>query len=255
MYQLSDNLGARGEDGLMREWMIGTRYSYADTYQWVIDKQTLKVRIHAATDDGTRTGNPVLLTRAALDEKLEKQETYIFASQQLLTPSAGTEAMFDLKWLKFSDIRPETLNVYIMVDPAGSKKKGSDNTAMAVIGVDAGRVKWMLDGYCHKMGLAERWTRMKELRRKWMDTPGVQNVFVGYESYGIPDALDHFEERMEIEKDWFPIEVLQWPRQERGSKEDHIARLEPDIRGGRWIMSSTNLDKDGKPRRERSTLR
>src|ERR1022692_1369939 len=146
MYQLSDNLGARGPDGLMREWMIGTRYSYADTYQWVIDKQTLKVRIHAATDDGTRTGNPVFLTRAALDEKLEKQETYIFASQQLLNPSAGTEAMFDLKWLKFSDIRPETLNVYIMVDPAGSKKKGSDNTAMAVIGVDAGRVKWMLDG-------------------------------------------------------------------------------------------------------------
>jgi hypothetical protein len=137
-----------------------------------------------------------------------------------------------------------------MVDPAGSKKKGSDNTAMAVIGVDAGRVKWMLDGFCHKMGLAERWTRMKELRRKWMDTPGVQNVFVGYESYGIPDALDHFEERMEIEKDYFPITVLQWPRQERGSKEDRIGRLEPDIRNGRFIMSSTLLDKDGKPTKD-----
>jgi hypothetical protein len=236
-YALSDNLGARGPDGMMREWMIGTRYSFADTYQTIIDKATLKVRLHPATDDGTRNGNPVFLTRQALDEKLDKQPSHIFASQQLQNPSAGNEAMFKPQWFRFSDVRPATMNVYITVDPAGSKKKGSDNTAMAVQGYDAARVHWFLDGYCHKMGLAERWLRIKELRKKWMEMPGVQNVFVGYESYGIPDALDHFEERMEIEKIYFPITVLQWPRQEAGSKTDRIARLEPDLRMGRFIMS------------------
>ena len=250
MYALSDNLGARGDDGLMREWMIGTRYSYFDTYQTIIDKKTMKVRLHAVTEDGLRTGKPVFLTQEALDEKLAKQPSHIFAAQMLQNPSAGTEAMFDQKWLRFADIRPATLNVYIMVDPAGSKKKGSDNTAMAVIGYDTGRTKWLLDGYCHKMGLAEKWQRIKELRKHWMETPGVQNVFVGYESYGIPDALDHFEERMEIEKNYFPITVLQWPRQEAGSKRDRIQRLEPDFRGGKFIMSQRRLDRDGKDTKE-----
>ncbi len=237
-YALSDNLGARGPDGMMREQMLGTRYSFADTYQHIINAKTLKVRLHAATDDGLRTGNPVFLTREALDEKLSKQPAHIFAAQQLQNPAAGTEAMFNINWVKYQDVRPATLNVYLMVDPAGSKKRSSDNTAMSVIGYDAGRVKWLLDGYCHKMGLTERWQRIKELRQKWLETPGVQNVFVGYESYGIPDALDHFEERMEIEKLYFPITVLQWPRQEAGSKEDRIARLEPDLRMGRFVLSA-----------------
>jgi hypothetical protein len=235
---------------MMREWMIDTRYSFADTYQTVLDRKTLKPRVYAATDDGLRTGNPVFLTRAALDLKLEKQESYIFASQQLQNPSAGTEAMFDKDWLRFSDIRPATLNVYIMVDPAGSQKKGSDNTTMSVLGYDVGRSKWLLDGYCHKMGLAEKWQRIKELRKHWMETPGIQNVFVGYESYGIPDALDHFEERMEIEKNLFEITVLKWPRQEAGSKRDRIQRLEPDFRGGKFIMSQRRLDRDGKDTKE-----
>jgi phage terminase large subunit-like protein len=61
-------------------------------------------------------------------------------------------------------------------------------------------------------------------------------VSVGYESYSIPDALEHFEERMEIEKNAFPITVLHWPRQEGASKNDRIARLEPDFRGGKFIL-------------------
>lgn len=249
-YQLSNNLGARGDDGLMREWMIGTRYSFADTYQRIIDNKQLKVRIYPATDDGLRTGNPVFLSRAALDEKLEAQETYVFACQQLQNPLAGTEAMFDISWLKVADIRPATLNVYIMCDPAGSQKKSSDNTAIAVIGYDSGRSMWLLDGYCHKMKLSERWTHIRDLRKHWMETPGVQNVFIGYENYSIPDALDHFEERMEIEKISFPIVILHWPRQARGSKNDRIMRLEPTMRAGKFYISKRPLDKDGKDTKE-----
>ena len=246
-YQLSDNLGARGDDGLMREWMIGTRYHFRDTYQTILDNKTMIPRVYAATDDGTRSGNSVFLTRAALDEKLAKQATAIFAAQMLQNPAAGNEAMFNVEWLRFDTLRPQTLNVYIPVDPAGSKKKGSDLTAMPVWGYDAGRNWWLLDGYHHKMGLAERWARIKELRQKWIDTPGVQNVFVGYESYGIPDALDYFEERMEVERLHFPIIVLQWPRQEAGSKNDRVMRLEPDFRAGKMHLARAVLrEVDGK---------
>lgn len=245
-YSLSDNLGARGVDGKLRDWTIGTRYSFADTYQSLIERKVLKVRLHAATEDGTRDGKPVFLSQEAWEDKKRKQLVADIACQMLLNPASGAQAMFDKVWLRFQDIRPSTLNVYIMVDPAGSKKRESDNTGMAVVGVDAGRNKWLLDGYRHKMGLKERWERMKELRKKWMTTPGVQNVSVGYESYGIPDALDYFEERMEIEGDPFPIVLLQWPRQELGSKDDRVARLEPDFRNGKFFLAAVNRDEQGR---------
>jgi phage terminase large subunit-like protein len=41
---------------------------------------------------------------------------------------------------------------------------------------------------------------------------------------------------MDIERNFFPIRVLQWPRQEAGSKSDRIARLEPDFRNGKFIL-------------------
>ena len=62
---LSQNL-AGGEN---REWYIGTRYHYADTYRDLIERGTL-TRIYPATDSGTPDGKPVLLTEGEWDKKL-----------------------------------------------------------------------------------------------------------------------------------------------------------------------------------------
>jgi len=235
-WELSDNLGARGEDGMMRAWHIGTRYSYADTYQELL-KRGLKPRIYPATDDGTVSGKPVFLTQEAWDDKVRKTVGPTLACQQLQNPAAGNEALFKAPWLRFADIRPATLNVYIMCDPASSHKKGSDSTAMPVVGIDAGRNAYLLDGYHHKMGLTERWVRMRDLRRKWMAEPGVQSVYVGYERYGMRDSMEYFEQRMEIEGDAFPIVELAWPTDgTAGAKYDRIQRLEPMFRGGRFYI-------------------
>ena len=59
-----------------------------------------------------RDGAPVFLTVPAWDEKKEKQPSHILAAQMLQKPAAGTEAMFDVEWLRFSDTRPATLNAY-----------------------------------------------------------------------------------------------------------------------------------------------
>ena len=84
-WSLSDNLGARPEegDGLARAWHIGTRYSFADTYQTMMDMGAVKPRVYAATDTGLRDGNPVFLSKAVWADKLKKQTTSVLAAQML----------------------------------------------------------------------------------------------------------------------------------------------------------------------------
>jgi len=144
--------------------------------------------------------------------------------------------MFTESWLKYLDIKPATLNVYIMADPASSKKKTSDNTAMAVIGVDSAKNKYLLDGYNHKMNLRERWLALKGLRRKWRGATGVQGVFVGYERYGMQSDMEYFQEQMELDRDVFEIKELNWSRDSGQSKPDRVQRLVPDFVQGRFYL-------------------
>ena len=245
MHALSDNVGARGPDGLKRKWHIGTRYSFSDTYGDLLERDVLKPRIYSATDDGTRDGKPVFLTPEAWEKTKRDQTAPILAAQMLQNPAAGNQALFRLEWLQhaFLDIRPRTLNVYILCDPASSRKKGSDNTAIPVVGIDAANNKYLLDGYHHKMSLSERWTAIRNLRRHWLSVPGVQLVHVGYERFGMHDALEYFEERMRLENDSFEIIELAWPNEGPGSKFDRIQRLEPDFRNRRWFLAAL-LDKE-----------
>lgn len=237
-WELSDNLGARGPDGRLRAWHAGTRYSFADTYQAIMDRGALIPRIYAATDNGLPDGKPVFLTEQAWAEKKKAQGPQTIAAQMLQNPAAGNEAMFRKEWLSFIDIRPATLNVYIMVDPAHSRKKGSDNTAMAVVGIDAGGNKYLLDGYRHKMGLRERWEALKGLRKVWMAQPGVQAVFVGYERYGMQADLEYFEERMRADKDAFEIIELNWTSDGAQAKDDRVQRLQPDFISKRFYLAA-----------------
>ena len=237
-WELSDNLGARGEDGKSRRWHIGTRYSYADTYQAIIEKGVLKQRIYAATANGLVDGKPVFLSQEVWDEKVKTQGLAVLAAQMLQNPAAGAQAMFKKDWLRFADVRPATLNVYILADPASSRKKGSDRTAIAVIGIDAAGNKYLLDGYHHRMSLSERWAALSGLRKVWMNAPGVQLVKAGYERYGSTSDLEYFTERMERAKDEWEIHELAWPKDGTASKYDRIQRLEPDFRAGTFYMAA-----------------
>jgi hypothetical protein len=189
----------------------------------------------------------VYLTKEQWADVRRKQPTAILAAQQLLNPAAGVEAMFQQSWLRFTDIRPATLNVYLCCDPASSRKKNSDDTVITVMGIDANRNKYLLDGYAHKMGLSERWQKIRDLWKKWSESPGVQFVKVGYERYGLLDAMEHFEERQEVEKLSFEIAELAWPTEGANSKYDRIQRLEPDFRAGKWFLAAEPIDKEGRP--------
>ncbi len=224
----ADNLGTAGG----RRWHIGTRYNFADTYAHMIATGSVTPRVYAATHDGTKDGRPVLFSQEEWDRRVQTQLEATIACQMLQNPLAGSQRWFDPDDLQVYEARPETLMCYLMVDPARSKKKGSANTAMAVVGIDHEGGKFLLDGFDHKMDLLERWTAMRDLWKKWRVAPGIMGVKVGYERYGAIADMDYFQERIRVENvQGLSIEELEWPSDGPGSKDDRVQRLLPDIRG------------------------
>lgn len=232
--ELADNLGIG--DGT-RKRFTGTRYSFADTYGVLIEHEVVKPRIYAATDNCKLDGKPIFLSQAAWDEKKKAQRGTISA-QMLQNPTAGQENTFRTQWLKPFWVRPQLLNVYILVDPSAGRHKSSDRTAMAVVGLDVAGNKYLLDGACHRMGLAERWKALSQLYRKWTNMPGVQLVRVGYERYGQQSDEEYFAREMrKPDQPSFELEILNWVGlvgQE--SKVNRVSRLEPDFREGEFFV-------------------
>ena len=231
-WELSLNLSSRPP----RQWIIGTRYHFADTYKTILDRMVTKSRIYPATDDGTPDGKPIFLSQAEWDKKKKESGPYIIACQMLLNPIAGSEQNFKPEWVRRWEVRPHTLNVFIMCDPADSKHKNSSNTAMAVIGLDTAHNKYLLDGACHKMNLTERWEMLKKLHERWTKEPGIQGVYVGYEKYGMQSDIQHFQQMMEIEGKFFPLEELSWTHDDTSAKDDRIKRLVPDMSSWRFFF-------------------
>jgi len=226
--ELSDNLGIGIKT---RKQYVGTRYSHGDSYQRIIDRGDVKLRIYPTTHNGKLTGDPVFLTKAAWT-KVKRTQKKVVAAQHLMNPAAGSEASFDALTFRPYTVRPSILNVYIMGDPSGGKNyRRSDRTAIAVIGIDSNSNFYLLDGYRHRMKLTERWNRLHDLYKKWFHMPGIQNVEVGYEQYALQADLQYFEEQMKKRDNLsFAIEELNWPREGEHSKVDRVERLEPYLR-------------------------
>jgi hypothetical protein len=232
-WELAGNLGRHTKK--TRKWHWGTRYSYADTYGVILDRAILQERRYPATEDGTLKGVPVLM-RPEEWEKVKLAQRSTVAAQMLLNPLAGNESTFTTLTFKHYDVIPAIMNVYIMIDPSKGKSKRSDRTGIAVIGVDVGGNKYLLDGYCHRMNLSRRWELIKLLKKKWSDHTGVALVRVGYEQYGMQVDLEVLKETMDREKNHFEIEELNTTRDGTHSKNDRISRLEPDFNRGAFYL-------------------
>ena len=231
-WSLSDNLGMIGG----RVWYEGTRYNFADTYSVIMERKSAIPRIHPATHNGLADGRPVLFSPKVWAQKKRDQLEADIACQMLLNPLAGTQRFFDPENLQSYEVRPSVLMAYLTVDPARSKKKDSDNTAMVVQGVDINGQKYLLDGFDHKMDLAERWANMRDLYNTWKRMPGIVGLKVGYETYGAQADMDYIEERMQIERNRFEIEELTWPSEGPGSKNDRVQRLGPDLKAHAYFL-------------------
>ncbi len=222
-WEMSQNLGAAG--GVAR--YIGTRYHANDTYRTMMDRGSVVKRIYAATDNGKMDGNAVFLSPEVLAKKRRDQGPYTFGTQMLQDPVADKSMGFKEEWLKFYDRLGDysKWNLYLLVDPAGSKKtSSSDYTVITVIGLAPDQNYYRIDGVRDRMNLTERTKRVFEFHRKYKPKA------TGYEQYGMQSDIEHIKYVQEQENYRFPIRELGGSM----AKEDRILRLVPVYEQGRF---------------------
>jgi phage terminase large subunit-like protein len=224
-FSLSDNIGTRG--GKYR--VVGTPYHANDTLATISESGAFKLRKHPGTFGGKwpieSDAEAPHLTRAELELKYQKQGAYTFSCQILLNPVASSLKNFRLEWLKFfgtfNHDHSLNANLYILVDPANSKKVDADYTSMVVIACCSDGNYYVVDMVRDRLNLAERTDKLFYLHRKW------RPVCVGYEQYGAQSDIEHIEEKQNLLNYHFNITRLGVGDWAKLRKEDRISKLQP----------------------------
>ena len=222
-WELSLNLGASGG----RARYIGTRYHFNDTYRTIMERGAAKPRIYPATKDGKVDGDPVLLSPEELAKKRRFMGSYTFGCQMLQDPKADEAQGFRQEWLRFW--KPEStagMNLYLLVDPAGEKKKVNDFSVFMVIGLGADENYYVVDMVRDRLNLTERTKTLMRLHKQY------RPLAVGYEKYGKDSDIERIEDVQVRENYRFDIVQL------GGStpKNDRIRKLIPLYEQGRMYL-------------------
>lgn len=217
---------------------VGTRWHFNDAYKTIKDRGTAIPREHPGRIGGVEEGESVFWTDDIHFQKRRDMGPYTYAAQILLNPKADAMQGFKRDWLRYYEkIKPDTLNTYILVDAASSKKKGSDYTSMWVVGLGADNNYYALDIIRDRLNLTERADRLFEWHRKWKPKQ------VRYERYGMMSDIEHIKARQEHEMYRFDITEVAG----QTSKNDRIKRLLPIFEQGRFYLPkslfSTNWEK------------
>lgn len=142
--------------------------------------------------------------------------SYGFSGQYQQRPSPEGGGEFRTEWLMYYDtLTPGTLNHYIFVDPANSKGKDSDYTAMVVMGAGGDGNLYLVDLIRDRLNVREREEKLFELHKKYKPKSVV------YEKYGMQCDSDWLRKAMDDRNYRFHIQEVGG----KVSKEDRIRRL------------------------------
>lgn len=147
--------------------------------------------------------------------------------QMMQDPKADETQGFKREWCRYYERGTgENMNRYILVDPANEKKKGSDYTAIGVIGLGMDQNYYLLDAIYDRLNLDERTKALFALHRRW------KPLGVGYEKYGKDTDIEHIEYVMKQLNYRFDITPLGGHM----AKIDRIKRLIPLFSDGRFYL-------------------
>lgn len=132
--------------------IIGTRWSDADLYGWLLDKsnperayEDFDLFFRQAYEGNLETGQDLKLlfpqkyTQTILEDLKRSKGPLEFAAQYMNNPMPSEEAKFKPQWFKQvleDELKWREMSYFTMVDPAIGQLKDSDRTAIVTVGVD-----------------------------------------------------------------------------------------------------------------------
>lgn len=220
------------------EWgvkdVVGTPYHFADLYSELRrSPQLSKIFIPISFPNG----NPVFYERFSKQgvhniKNSSGMTVYDASCQYDLNPVPAEDQTFRPEWFEqlgfYYDTDPKELKKYMFVDPANSRKKGSDFTAICIIGIDHEGIMYLLDIFRDKMLVEERTNKVIELAKH-------HNIkTIHYESIGFQDT-DSYIIRQKCHQQKYNINIVEI-KSTTQSKEDRIRGLQPIYQNGgiRW---------------------
>lgn len=184
----------------LRYVVIGTYYHYDDLYSHIKKHEIMEVIEQPCVDE---KGEPVLLTKEALEFKRKSMGSAVFASQMMCDPKEARKDTFKRAWLRpWLAQNLNGLNIYIFVDPAGDKGRKRDYTAIWTIGYSSDGNYMVIDLIRDKLSLKQRISAMFNLHRTY------HPIMIFYEKVGMQadiDAIFLEQEKRNYRFDIFPI--------------------------------------------------
>ena len=212
---------------------IGTRWHFADLYQYLIDQGRCAIfKLGAYVDEEKKILSfPNILTHEFLDQQKVEMGSSNFANQYLNVPMDDESAKFKESWLKtFTDEElPKGCFVTTTIDPAISKEPTADETFIVTVATDY-RSNWYVLEERHG-----RWDPYEITEQLFQAVDTWHPHRVGLEKHGFQQTLEYFfTQEMQKRKTYFSIEPLIADSQT--SKERRIEGLIPLFEAGRIFI-------------------
>lgn len=236
-YELSHGLLTKNA----RFRVVGTRYHYADLYDYMIKQGDYIVRVKPITHNGNfpykpetakdnveplGNGEAIFYDQEYAWQRFKEMGKDVFSTQMLLNPTKADERTFDIKWLNYYNKAPATRNI-ILVDPASSQKQESSYTVMWVIGIGARGYYYIKDCVRDRLTLSQKKDALFNLVEKW----DVKRVY--YERYSMQADIEYIREKQSDEGFYFKIEEVGGTKL---SKDERIMLLQPLLQEGRLVF-------------------
>lgn len=151
-----------------------------------------------------------------------------WAALYMQTPILDGGNVFKEAWIRYyrEELNLNEMNIYVFVDPANSKDKNSDNTAIVVIGANKDGHIYLIDAWVDKLNIKERENLVFKIHEQY------QPKMIYYEKYGMQIDIDYMRQAMEHRNYRFSIAEVGGTMK----KNDRIERLAPLFEDGKiWF--------------------
>lgn len=212
---------------------IGTRWANFDVIQHIIDEQ-MPPYVRFAMSVWDKNGNPTYPERFdkdVLKHLKAEQGSYIFGSQYENNPVNADTMVFPIDKLGFfeDDPDPRYSYIFMMVDPAISKKSKADYTSIMCIAAVYPRRVYVLEYTRQRMDPTQQINEIISMATRRRP----RAVYI--ESVAYQQALAHFTRQEAIARDMF-VPVEEYRPGNQVSKEARIRGIQPIVMRGDFFL-------------------